>query len=142
MSDLALFLLGPPRIERDGEPVEIRRRKAMALVVYLAVTGCSHSRDALATLLWPELDQSRALTALRKSLGEGWLDVDRETAGLDRAAEMWLDVAEFHGQLATCRTHGPPEEKACPARVPLLAEGASAYSTALNPLAYDGGGSQ
>lgn len=41
MSNLALFLLGPPRIERDGEPVEILRRKAMALVVYLAVKECS-----------------------------------------------------------------------------------------------------
>ena len=150
MSNLALFLIGPPRIERDGEPVEILRRKTMALVVTLAVTGCSHSRDGLATLLWSELNQSRALTALRKSLGKGWLDVDRETTGLDRAADpsassgqgMWLGVGEFQERLATCRTHGPPEEKACPARVPLLTEGASVYSTALNPLTYHGGASQ
>ena len=54
MSQLALHLLGPPRIELDGEPVQIPRRKAMALFVYLAVTGHSHSRDSLSTLLWPE----------------------------------------------------------------------------------------
>ena len=65
MSRLALFLLGPPRIERDGEPVEIRRRKAVALLVYLAVTGRSHSRDTLATLFWPELDQGRAQASPR-----------------------------------------------------------------------------
>ena len=134
MSDLALFLLGPPRIKRDGEPVEIRRLKAMALIVYLAVTGSSHSRDALATLFWPELDQSRAraglrraLAALKKALGEGWLDADRETVSLNPGAEIWLDVVEFQDRLAECRTHGHPQEEVCPACLPLLAEAAALY---------------
>ena len=77
MSRLALYLLGPPRIERDGHPVDVRRRKAVALLAYLAVTGQGHSRDALATLFWPEHDQSharaglrRALASLKKGLGE------------------------------------------------------------------------
>jgi DNA-binding SARP family transcriptional activator len=43
VSRLALFLLGPPRIELAGTPVEINRRKAVALLTYLAVTGESHS---------------------------------------------------------------------------------------------------
>jgi DNA-binding SARP family transcriptional activator len=58
MSRLALFLLGPPRIECNGEPVEIRRRKAMALIIYLAVTGRSHSRDALATFFKQAVPQA------------------------------------------------------------------------------------
>ena len=68
MPHLALHLLGSPRIECDGEPVEIGRRKAIALLIYLAVTGRSHSRDALATLLWPEYDQGRARAGLRRAL--------------------------------------------------------------------------
>jgi hypothetical protein len=48
MSRLTLFMLGPPRIERDGAPIKISRRKAVALLAYLAVTGQSHSRDG-----WP-----------------------------------------------------------------------------------------
>jgi DNA-binding SARP family transcriptional activator len=95
MSPLALHFLGPPRLERDGEPIEIRRRKVLSLLIYLAVTGHSHSRDAMATLFWPELDQGRAraglrraLTALRQAVGEGCLDVDRETVGLDPDAGM------------------------------------------------------
>jgi predicted ATPase/DNA-binding SARP family transcriptional activator/GAF domain-containing protein len=140
MSNLALFLLGPPRIECDGEPVEIRRRKALALLVYLAVTRQGHSRDALATLFWPELDHSRAraglrraLAALKKALGEGWaddehpLDVDRETVGLNPSAGIWLDVIEFQGRLAECRTHGHPQDRVCPACPPLLAEAAALY---------------
>ena len=142
MARLGLFLLGPPRIERDGEPVEIGRRKAVALLAYLAVTGpSSHSRDALATLLWPEYDQSRARAGLRRTLsalrnalrpaqdaalrpaqdaapGEGWLHVDRESVGLNRDADVWLDVQEFQDRLAACRTHEHPEQEVCPDCLP------------------------
>ncbi len=102
MAQLALFLLGSPKIERDGEPVETDRRKAVALLAYLAVTGERHSRDLLAVLFWPESDQSRALAYLRRTLweinnmvGEEWLDIDRSSLGMAEGAEFWLDVAEF-----------------------------------------------
>ncbi|NIP69312.1 MAG: hypothetical protein GTO04_09075, partial [Planctomycetales bacterium] len=49
MSSLKLSLLGPPRLERDGVPLELDTRKNMALIAYLAVTGESHSREALVT---------------------------------------------------------------------------------------------
>lgn len=39
MSRLALYLLGPPRVERDGVPVPIHRREALALLAHLAVSG-------------------------------------------------------------------------------------------------------
>ena len=68
MSQLSLYLFGPPRLELDGIPVHIPRRKAMALLAYLAVSSQSHSRDALATLLWPENDQSSARAELRRTL--------------------------------------------------------------------------
>ncbi len=60
MSRLELSLLGSPRIELDGSVVEVDTRKATALLAYLAVTGEAHRRDALAALLWPESDQTRA----------------------------------------------------------------------------------
>ena len=64
MSTLKLFLLGSPRLDRDGVPVEFARRKNVALVAYLATTGASHSRESLITLLWPELEPSRARASL------------------------------------------------------------------------------
>jgi DNA-binding SARP family transcriptional activator len=134
MSRLALYLLGPPRIELDGEPVHIARRKAVALLAYLAMMGGSHSRDTLATLLWPEYDQSRARAGLRRTLselnttlGEGWLTADRETAGLNPDAGLWLDVDEFRQKLAACETHGHPPTEACPDCLPLLEEAVALY---------------
>ena len=50
MAQLAINLLGPPKIEVDGRPIEISRRKAVALLAYLALTGQPHGREALAAL--------------------------------------------------------------------------------------------
>ncbi|MGD8791102.1 MAG: SARP family transcriptional regulator, partial [Anaerolineae bacterium] len=68
MSRLALYLLGPPRIERDGVPIKLGRRKAIALLAYIAVTEQSQRRAALVNLLWPEYDSSRGRSALRRTL--------------------------------------------------------------------------
>jgi len=51
MAHLQLHVFGPPRLHRNSQPIELNLRKAVALLVYLAVTGQPHSRDALATLL-------------------------------------------------------------------------------------------
>lgn len=68
MAHLKIFLLGSPRLERDGEPLDIDTRKILALVAYLAFTGEAHSREALATLLWPESEPRRARSTLRRNL--------------------------------------------------------------------------
>jgi DNA-binding SARP family transcriptional activator len=87
MSQLKFYLLGPPQVELDGQTLRASHRKALALLAYLAVTRHAHGRDAMATLFWPEHDQSsaraelrRTLSQLNRALGEGWLAVDRETA--------------------------------------------------------------
>ena len=51
MPTLKITLFGAPRIERDGAAVTLERRKSLALLAYLAVTGQAHGREALATLL-------------------------------------------------------------------------------------------
>jgi len=129
MSYLALYLLGPPRLERDGEPVQVKRRKVMALLAYLAVTGQPHSRESLVTLLSPELDASRARNELRRTLsvlnhllGKDFLVADRETVGLSPLAQLWLDVAQFRRLLAECDAHDHPPDAACPDCVPPLTD--------------------
>jgi WD40 repeat protein/DNA-binding SARP family transcriptional activator len=120
VSNLKLFLLGPPRLERDGEPLEIDARKSLALLAYLAVTEQSHTREALATLLWPEAEPGRGrailrrnLSVLRKTLAGEGLTVSRDTIGIDPDA-AWLDVKRFRHLLQTWKTHEHPLDDVCP----------------------------
>jgi DNA-binding SARP family transcriptional activator/tetratricopeptide (TPR) repeat protein len=130
MAELRIALLGPPRVERDGVPIEVDTRKAIALLAYLALHPERHGRDAVAGLLWPEYDTEhargalrRTLSTLNKAVGPGWLAADRTTVGFARTS-FWLDVARFEELLAGCRDHGHPPEAACPACLEPLAEAA------------------
>lgn len=135
MSQLALYLLGSPRIEVDGKAVKMQRRKAVALIAYLAVTGESHSREKLATLLWPEHNASSirnnfrvALAEIRRKLGgEEWLAVDGEHVGLKQSAGLWVDVEHVHRLQAKCAEHGHLPDVVCADCLPLLDEATALY---------------
>lgn len=96
---LELLLFGAPRITLDGAPVRFDTRKATALLAVLSVSGRRLRRDALAALLWPELDRSRSRAALRRTLSVAAvvgpaLTVDGDLIGLD-LARVQCDVIEF-----------------------------------------------
>jgi len=119
MIRLKIWLFGPPRIELDGTPVEVDTRKAIALLAYLTITGRPHGRDALAALLWPDLNQDRAraalrrtLSALRKGLGGSGLAAGRSLVSLE-FEDMWLDTARFHELIGAARTHDHPATDVC-----------------------------
>src|SRR6185295_19323674 len=102
MPHLKLFALGHPRLERDGALIELNLRKAMALLVYLAVSGRPHSRDTLATLLWPESNgrEGRArlrsvLHRLNQAISKDILDSGSQAIRLPSHAGLWLDSAAF-----------------------------------------------
>lgn len=102
MAELKLFTLGPPRLERDGHPIDLNLRKALALLIYLTVTAQPQSRDTLATLLWPDSDQReargrlrRTLHRLRDELGVDVVQVANDTLQLDQTAHLWFDGANF-----------------------------------------------
>ena len=110
---MSLSLFGPPQIKRGDEPLSIQRRKDLALLVYLAVTSQPHSRDTLATLLWPEQSQADARSNLRKSLsrlksqlGEDCLLVSQNEAGLNPDLSIQLDIARFDLHMREFREHG------------------------------------
>src|SRR5215208_5019539 len=107
MAQLKLLVFGPPRLERDGTPLELNLRKALALLIYLAVSGRPHSRDALAAMLWPESDQREARTRLRRmlyrlgqALGDAVLEAGPDAIRLHPAADLWLDCAAFRQHVA------------------------------------------
>lgn len=102
---LELKLLGPPEARRDGAPLRLRTKKALALLAYLAAEGGTRRRAELAALLWPESDEKRARTTLRSALadlrsalgsGNGtedeYLLIDRDSLGLGTKAGADLDL--------------------------------------------------
>lgn len=106
-----LTLFGSPKLERDGRPQPISRRKTRALLAYLAVGRQSYSREALAAVFWPDYserdgraDLSRALSTLRATMGADYFLTDRESVALNEQANLWVDVVAFRRQLDDCRS--------------------------------------
>src|SRR6266508_342844 len=134
MAHLKLFVLGSLRLERDGQPVELNLRKALALLVYLAVGGQPHSRDALATLLWPESDQREGRARLRRTLhrltqaiGDDILDSGPEAIRLYSHVDLWLDSAAFR-QHITAGLAAAPQDVFAPERLAHLNAAVELYA--------------
>ena len=99
---LAVSLFGGVSLHIAGHKIELRNRKAEALVGYLALSpGPSETRERLAGLLWSEMEESRARGSLRQVLmilrsvltdhGFNGLATSRMDVSLDAAA-VELDV--------------------------------------------------
>jgi DNA-binding SARP family transcriptional activator len=97
---LQLAVLGKPHITYKDQVFkpDLISAKGQALLIFLAVTGRSHSRTALAGLLWGDMPEETAranlrltLSKLRKFVPEEILQADRREVGL---AEFGLDAAE------------------------------------------------
>lgn len=133
-ADRKLLLLGTVHLEQMGRKVEIERRNALGLLVYLAVTKQPHSRETLATLLWPEKNSTAARTDLRKSLwvlkkavGEDVLDISPQSVSIRSEADLWLDVDHFHRLLASCEQHGHGKDEVCAGCLTPLEEAVNLY---------------
>ncbi len=134
MSQIRIELLGAPRLLRDGRPVEVDTRKAIALLAYLVITGVPHTRDSLAALFYPDSDQERArgalrrtLSSLRSAIGDEALTIEREMLGVIPGSGLTADVAEFLGQLATRKQHSHPAQAVCLACLEPLQAAAALY---------------
>lgn len=133
---LQILLFGAPRIERDGESIPLKRRKTVAILAYLTVTGRPHSRDALATLLWPEYDQSgaranlrRDLSLLKHTLEEEVLVIDRSQVSMDPKSTLWLDVNGFTSKLVLVKDHEHDSlERLCEGCASALEEAVDLYA--------------
>ena len=110
MRHLTLSFLGIFEATLDDQPlIYFRSSKVQGLLVYLALmSDQAHSRDALATLLWPDESETTAkhnlrqsLFRLRKVLDEvnsqtpPFLLVNRSTIQFNSASSYSLDVASF-----------------------------------------------
>jgi predicted ATPase len=110
---LQIYTLGDLRILRGGEPIAaLRSRKAQAMLVYLASTSMSHSREVLADLFWSESSLSQAMSNLRDVIHitrkhlELYVDITRYSVALNPEAEVWMDVVKLDDALELIREGG------------------------------------
>lgn len=118
VTDVQLALMGPPHVLVDGRPLDVDTRKAIAVLALVAVDG-AQSRHALARMLWPDSDASRARAALRRTLsvlgrglGNEVLQAGRDRVGL--AGEVACDVARMGDLLDASLLHDHAADDACP----------------------------
>ncbi|MBK9053653.1 MAG: hypothetical protein IPL78_22950 [Chloroflexi bacterium] len=105
-----LTLFGAPTLEHNGRN-NLTRRKARALLAYLAVTQqAPKPGSSRPLLLWPDHDEqqgradlSRILSNLRRVLGADYILADRQQVALPDIATLWVDVVHFRQQLDACR---------------------------------------
>lgn len=135
MARLKLFLFGSPQVIWDSQPADISLRKGLALIIYSAATKKPHTRDALATLLWPESDQQtgranlrRTLYRLNKSLGADVLTATADTIALNPDIDVWIDTDIFEGHVEQCLPNRSPIDQLHPACRTRLNEAADLYT--------------
>jgi DNA-binding SARP family transcriptional activator len=138
MPRLTIELLGRPRVSLGSQPLDMRMRRELALLAYLAVEQAHrHSRDSVLGLLWPDVAEQAArnnlrvvLARLRRLLGEvggTFLRADRQHVQFLPESDHTLDLIAFHRLLAEVRAHSHAAAERCDARVTRLAEAAALY---------------
>ena len=102
MADIRIHLFGYPGFEAGNRPVKILRKKSIALLAYLVLTGKPHARESIAALLWPDSESRHAFTSLRNLIWSlrrtplcGLLEQDRRSIRLNPDADIEVDVLEF-----------------------------------------------
>lgn len=141
MRQLSLYLLGPFQATFDGAPLRgFTYDKVRALLAYLAVeASCPHSREALATLLWPECPPEAARASLRKALSvlhqaignkeaaSPYLITQQDQVQFNAASHHWLDVAVFQSKLDAVDQHAHLRLDSCAECIQALEDAVSLY---------------
>ncbi|MEZ4619998.1 MAG: BTAD domain-containing putative transcriptional regulator [Caldilineaceae bacterium] len=134
-----LTLLGTFLLTVDGDPVAgLTSEKMQALLAYLAVEQTqSHSREAIAEMLWPDRPEGVARQNLRQALsrlqralpagGEPLLIVNRREVHFNTSCDVEIDYQHFVSIVAQVRRHPHENVAACTACCHLLTTAVDLY---------------
>jgi DNA-binding SARP family transcriptional activator/predicted ATPase len=113
--ELQIQLLGAPQITLHSTPLHFGRRKALALLAYLASTHRPHTRDMLAALLTTATNERLARQQLRNALHEltarlgAYLQVTPQTLALPASPAVAVDTDMFEAGVSAALTAADPE---------------------------------
>ncbi|MBK8905252.1 MAG: tetratricopeptide repeat protein [Anaerolineaceae bacterium] len=135
MTPVNLHLLGSPHLEQSEQVISLhRRRRSIALLAYLVMTAQPHSRERLATLLWPEQtpEQARAnlrrdLSFLKRQLGDNLITADREQIALNRETPLCVDAQLFVEKVTAVQQHNHLADLPCAACTAALTDAVALY---------------
>ncbi len=134
VASFSLRLFGHPVIELDGHPIYLETRKALAILIYLALSPQPVAREYLATLFWPEFCQTQALANLRRNLSSLMaglkmkvLEVDRQTVYLKGPSVLYIDVQDFRQKINEVQNHLHVNLDSCAECQLTLEEGIKVY---------------
>lgn len=106
MNQYRLHAFGPPQLTHNDKVIHLRRKKALALLVYLATEQQAVARSALCAIFWPELEQKRAESNLRTVLSAvselskaKILTANRQFIQLDGSNCFSCDLWDFEGAI-------------------------------------------
>lgn len=142
---LRLHLLGPFEATFNDAPLtSLRSAKGRGLLAYLASRpGHPHSREALATLFWGEVEEEAARLSLRVALSDlrkvlipvravsnapPLLVTSRQTIELRLPPNAgWVDAVEFDALWDACTAHGHTTLVRCPTCIQRLNQAVALY---------------
>jgi DNA-binding SARP family transcriptional activator/tetratricopeptide (TPR) repeat protein len=112
---LSVSLVGRFGLRLNGRPIELRTRKAAAVLGYLALSDTKHeSRERLVGLLWSRSDEQKARASLRQVVRElrsvleqagfGGFIAERLMVGVD-IGQVEVDIESVLQQAANERVH-------------------------------------
>ena len=141
MSHVAISLLGPFHVTRDGKPIShFATDTARALLAYLAMhSQAPCRRETLAGLLWPDEPEPdalrnlrQALSRLRQAIGDSaahptFLIGTPQTLQLNPDSDYWLDVAAFADAMSSTRRHAHRRLERCASCIGRLQEAVEWY---------------
>ncbi len=141
MARLSLFLMGQMVVTLDNQPATgFESGKVRALLAYLGIEfGRTHSREALASLLWPDQPEQtarnnlrQALANLRQAIGDNtasppFLLITRETVQFNPSSDHWIDAAAFNALIDAHQKHSHRHPETCLVCSRWLAHAAELY---------------
>lgn len=117
-TDISIQLLGTPEIRVADEVVTFRLAKEYALLYYLATTGSTHTRSALADMFWPDANPKTGRKYLRNHLVElrryfrEQMVITTDSLGINEKARASVDVYHLMSLLAYKMSSGDMSEGA------------------------------